>query len=669
MTGRRTAAPRLGERRPLRALSQEEKQSSLLTACAALIAVGIVGALSYRIGLGFDLQDEGFAVVVPWRWAMGDRPFVDEMNLLQTAGFLTYPFVEAYVWITGGSEGIVLYLRQIYLVWVMIVTGIVFFGVKGLVRWQYAAAVAAVYVTFVVLGATQLSYATLAAGSLTIGVALGVRVVLGGSDVTRRRRLLALGAGMAHGLAAVAAPTLIVLPPLYAACLALGVGRVLPVRLAGLLYARDARGKRAVAEGGPGAVPKLDAADPHSARAAWRAVSAYAAGFALVTLSAGLLALSFGWSDLTRNWRYQMSVAHKLDQLGGAAKGWRLLTGAAEVVLSAPVSLLAGVVLVVLLRTRPRLARVGLLLLPFGLYFAGRRAPTETVGFAIVAAAFAVLAFFFVQPRHAERAARLAAWVVVPSIVAGIWLAFTAVDGLPNAAVGLAPVFIAGGLFMVWSAGPEEDGDGAGGRGEAGGTVGVSASRGGGPPRDAPAWLERRRWWLVMTSLMGVIAVTIAFMFQYLPQDVPYSHLSVRIDHGPYMGLLVPERDARTLAEFEEDLAVYARPQDRLMVFYKAPGLYLFWPHRIATNSVWVTVGAEDEPLPGATRDWFRRTSRVPDVLVRPLLAGGLSDDTIERDYTGGLIGFEVVVRRTDYVILRRIVGVSDATVLNALPK
>ncbi len=649
MTGRRTAAPRLGERRPLHALSQEEKQRSLLTACAALIAVAIVGALSYRIGLGFDLQDEGFAVVVPWRWAMGDRPFVDEMNLLQTAGFLTYPFVEAYVWVTGGSEGIVLYLRQLYLVWVMIVTGVVFFGVKGLVRWQYAAAVAAVYVTFVVLGATQLSYATLAAGSLTIGVALGVRVVLGGNDVTRRRRLLALGAGMAHGLAAVAAPTLIVLPPLYAACLAFGVGRVLPARLAGLLYARDAREKRAATGSGLGAVPRLDAADPHSARAAWRAVSAYAAGFALVTLSAGLLALSFGWSDLTRNWRYQMSVAHKLDQLGGAAKGWRLLTGAAEVVLSAPVSLLAGVVLLVLLRTRPRLARVGLLLLPFGLYFAGRRAPTETVGFAIVAAAFALLAFFFVQPRHAERAARLIAWVVVPSVVAGIWLAFTAVDGLPNAAVGLAPVFIAGGLFMVWSAGPEEDGDV--------------------PPRDAPAWLERRRWWLVMTSLMGVITVTIAFMFQYLPQDVPYSQLSVRIDHGPYMGLLVPERDARTLAEFEEDLAVYARPQDRLMVFYKAPGLYLFWPHRIATNSVWVTVGAEDEPLPGATRDWFRRTSRVPDVLIRPFLASGLSDDIIERDYTGGLIGFEVVARRTDYVILRRVVGVSDAIVLNALPE
>ena len=89
--------------------------------------------MSYRIGLGFDPQDEGFAVVVPWRWALGDRPFVDEMNLMQTAGFLTYPFVKAYVWVTGGSEGIVLYLRQLYVLWVGIVTGLVFFGLKGLV--------------------------------------------------------------------------------------------------------------------------------------------------------------------------------------------------------------------------------------------------------------------------------------------------------------------------------------------------------------------------------------------------------------------------------------------------------------------------------------------------------------------------------------------------------
>ncbi|MEE4275521.1 MAG: hypothetical protein V2J16_06620, partial [Thermoleophilia bacterium] len=357
MTARRTRAARRklrpGERRPLTALSEAEKRSSLLTACAAFVAAAVVGALSYRIGLGFDPQDEGFAVVVPWRWALGDRPFVDEMNLMQTAGFLTYPFVKAYVWVTGGSEGIVLYLRQLYVLWVGIVTGLVFYGLKGLVRWQYGAAIAAVYITFVVLGASQLSSATLAAGFLTIGVALGVRVVLGGDEMGRGRRLTALAAGAAHGLAAVAAPTLLVLPPLYAVAMALAVGRVVPRRLSGALWAKDAREARAAPQ-----APRLDDPDPRTARLAWQAVSAYAAGFFAVAVTASLVALSFGWSNLTRDWRYQMSSAYQMDQLGGAGKGWRIVTGAAEIAVSVPVSLLAGLILLVLLRSRPRLAGV-----------------------------------------------------------------------------------------------------------------------------------------------------------------------------------------------------------------------------------------------------------------------------------------------------------------------
>lgn len=670
MTARRTRAarrkPRPGERRPLTALSEAEKRSSLLTACAAFVAAAVVGAVSYRIGLGFDPQDEGFAVVVPWRWALGDRPFVDEMNLMQTAGFLTYPFVKAYVWATGGSEGIVLYLRQLYVLWVAIVTGLVFFGLKGLVRWQYGAAISAVYVTFVVLGASQLSSATLAAGFLTIGVALGVRVVLGGDEMGRGRRLTALAAGAAHGLAAVAAPTLLVLPPLYAVAMALAVGRVLPRRLAGALWAKDARGARAAPE-----APRLDDPDPRTARLAWQAVSAYAAGFFAVAVTASLVALGFGWSNLTRDWRYQVSLAYQMDQLGGAGKGWQIVSGAAEIVVSVPVSLLAGLVLLVLLRSRPRLARVALVLLPVALYFAGRRAETETTGFAVMATAFAVLAFFFVQPRFAERAARLLVWVVVPAVMAGIWVAFTAVDGLADAAVGLAPAFIAGGLFMVWSAGPEADDPGETLRvpgSMVAGAATLSPSPGTTPgPADTPAAIERNRWSLVMASLMGVIAVTIAFTFQYLPQDVPYSHLTVRLEEGPYRGLLVREHDALVLGQLEEDLAAFRAPGERLMVFYRSPGFYLFWPEDIATNTVWLAGDAEDDPLPASTQAWFLRTSEVPDVIVRPFLSSGLSDETIEQQYMGGLIGFRVAARRGDYVILRRDPGTTDAMVLNAL--
>jgi hypothetical protein len=684
-------------------VSSEDKRRSLLTACAAVVAAALFASISYRIGLGVDVQDEGFAVVIPWRWAVGDSPFVDEMNLLQTAGFLTYPFVKAYVWATGGSDGIVLYLRQLYVLWVLIVSGFAFNAVRGLVRWQYGVTIATVYATFAVLGSTQLTYATLAAGFLTIGVALGVRVVLGAEERGgaadedgRRRRLLALGAGVAHGLAAVASPTLALIVPIYATCLALAMGQGLVGWLSASIRAplqalpslarewdwrraqmRERAGEpgRDVRGGGDDATAVADAAEVEAddgragpagsavdttagdvwgagsearrgggdAHAAWLVVSAYAAGAALVILVAALVALSFGWSNLTRDWRYQMSVAYALDQLGGAGKGWRLLGDLGAVFWSIPISLLVAATLVWLRRRRLRLARVLLMLAPIGLYFAGRRAEVETSAFAIVATGLSLYLFVFVQPRFAERAARLLLWIVVPSILAGAWISFTAVSGIITGAVGLTPVFIAAGLYLVWSAGPEEP-EGAG-------------------------LLDRQRWWLVMLSLMAVMGVTIAFMFQYLPRDVPYSTYRVRVADGPYAGLLVGENDARTLADLRRDLARHAAPGDRLMVFYESPGYYLFWPHRIATNSVRLASDQEDGLLPRSTRAWFRRNSSVPDVIVRAFEPRGRSDEVVARRFSGGLRGYEVVARREDYVILRRTPGWTDAEVLNALPE
>ena len=80
-----------------------ETRSKLLTAAALALAVAASGFTWYRLGFGVDLQHEAFAVLVPWRWALGDRPFVNEMNLAMVAGFLTYPLVKVYALAGGGD--------------------------------------------------------------------------------------------------------------------------------------------------------------------------------------------------------------------------------------------------------------------------------------------------------------------------------------------------------------------------------------------------------------------------------------------------------------------------------------------------------------------------------------------------------------------------------------
>ncbi|HET6493759.1 MAG TPA: hypothetical protein VFH61_00140, partial [Thermoleophilia bacterium] len=58
-------------------------------AIASSVLATALGLTWWRLFRGANLTHEAFAIVIPWRWALGDRPFVDEQNLVQTAGLLS----------------------------------------------------------------------------------------------------------------------------------------------------------------------------------------------------------------------------------------------------------------------------------------------------------------------------------------------------------------------------------------------------------------------------------------------------------------------------------------------------------------------------------------------------------------------------------------------------
>jgi hypothetical protein len=68
----------------------------LLTAAALVIALAGVVITWLRLFVGMDLQDESFYILIPWRWALGDRPFVDEQNLAQMPALIEYPFIKLF---------------------------------------------------------------------------------------------------------------------------------------------------------------------------------------------------------------------------------------------------------------------------------------------------------------------------------------------------------------------------------------------------------------------------------------------------------------------------------------------------------------------------------------------------------------------------------------------
>ncbi|MCM1159906.1 MAG: hypothetical protein NC412_01675 [Roseburia sp.] len=74
-----------------------------------LMVLSLAAAIS-KIWIGFDV-DEGYAVSMPYRLLQGDRLLLDMWEIHQTSSFLPYLFLAPFVKITGGSTGIILYLR------------------------------------------------------------------------------------------------------------------------------------------------------------------------------------------------------------------------------------------------------------------------------------------------------------------------------------------------------------------------------------------------------------------------------------------------------------------------------------------------------------------------------------------------------------------------------
>lgn len=72
-------------------------------------------AIVERFRLGADLTDDAFALAMPYRFAIGDRAFYDEISLQQTAGIVLYPFIWLFVKLTHGSTYLVLYTRMVHL--------------------------------------------------------------------------------------------------------------------------------------------------------------------------------------------------------------------------------------------------------------------------------------------------------------------------------------------------------------------------------------------------------------------------------------------------------------------------------------------------------------------------------------------------------------------------
>jgi len=600
--------------------------AAVLFAVTALTAA--LAALLFtwrRIFLGMDLQDESFYVLVPWRWSLGDTPFVNEENLAQVSGLLSYPFIKLFGVVRDYDvTGLVLYTRHLYLLLMVAVAFAVFLVLRRVLRWELCLVVTAVFVTFIFWETPQLSYNTMGAAFLTLGTALGLQVVFGVSG-----RVWAFGSGVAFGLAVVAYPTLLFIMPFYAVFLAFALGRRSVGMLAEFAFTRP---------------PDPDG--PPTGHPAWRAISFWVLGGLAVLVPMGLLVLSFGVSNLRRCWVSTMITADSLDQLGGAEKAFNVAQGFWRFLWSRPYLLVAALLVYLVYVRWPRLGRALVITLPAALWLAGQRPMLGAAGFVIVYVLLAPYLYLFVPRAKREAGAKLLFWAWAPAVIAGAMTAFTSAAGYANAPVGLLPGLMASGAFLAWS-------------------LEAVAGRTTQERPEAPG--TPRQPWLALAALIAVVGVTVAFQFQFQQRDVAYASLTRRCDFGPWWGVVImPERYQR-LKAFDADLRAQSDPGDELLVFYQACGYYLFWRGGIAANSVWLSNEDVLGPLPASTFDYYRRHRIVPTLAVHLIDTAGMTDAELQAA-CGGLDYPPTLVRPT-CVFCRKPADESVADVLERLPR
>lgn len=181
---------------------------------ALLLSCFVVVATFFRLRFGVDFTDEAFALAIPYRFLLGDKPFVDDWTLNQTVGLFLYPMVRAYRAATGGIEGLILFSRYIYFALSASLAAVAYFTFRSQLGWALALLIAASYLAFIPFQIPNLNYYSLGVGLYSAGILFALPSVL--SEEKNKKPLVC---GVLHGFAAIAHPALSLAVLFYLACL------------------------------------------------------------------------------------------------------------------------------------------------------------------------------------------------------------------------------------------------------------------------------------------------------------------------------------------------------------------------------------------------------------------------------------------------------------------
>lgn len=353
-----------------------------------------------RIYFGVDFTDEAFYVASSYYFVLGGRPFVDELNfVMQIPSLIIYPFTKLYVLLSGGTDGIILYLRHVYLIFNMVIALIIFLVLKKKLVWQTALLFSFASVVFVPYSIPNLSYNTLGAGFFLLGLFLSYWVI--SNDKKPKYMFFS---GLSHGLAVASYPTLFVAICVYA------------------VFIRMLSSK------------------------AEKALLYYLSGGILIFLLILPVLLNAGLSNLKISYDYVTSIGL---QGGGVQKLIKVLNDLWRNFLDKNGLLIVLVAIFAGMKLRKGIFCYLLLFFPLIYLYISVSSSDKNVAMKYVSYYSLMAPYFYLFIKDKKSARHLLYLVWTPSFIAGILTAWTSGDGYLNAALGLLPASMITTIFIT----------------------------------------------------------------------------------------------------------------------------------------------------------------------------------------------------------------------------
>ncbi len=173
--------------------------NTIATLCFLFAAI-----LTYvRLFWGVDFTDEAFTVALPYRFVLGDKPFLDDFSMAQSSAIFLIPLSRLFHFFNSENSSVVLYFRHLYFVFSLGVSLLIAKSLFENFSSALALLPAALFLLFIPDGIPNLTSQTLSIGFYFIGILwVLIRSGLTGPWL--------FGSGLLHAFAIVAFPPIAV---------------------------------------------------------------------------------------------------------------------------------------------------------------------------------------------------------------------------------------------------------------------------------------------------------------------------------------------------------------------------------------------------------------------------------------------------------------------------